>query len=147
MLRLCTTIAAVTLFFVSNTARAEDKTQIQCIADNIYYEARGEPKQGKYAVGHVVMNRVKDKRFPNTPCGVIKQRAKGICQFSWVCRGQGKKNSTQHKEALEIAEEIYYGKAQDNTGGSKFFHARRVKPGWGFSITKIIGNHVFYRGR
>lgn len=141
---------AASLFLFSNPAKANDNEQILCMADNIYHEARGEPKDGKYAVGHVVMNRVKDSRFPKTPCSVIKQRSKRICQFSWVCGGKKTdRSSKSYNEALEISEEIYYNKSKDVTNGAKYFHARRIKPSWAFTFirTIVIGNHIFYKGR
>lgn len=131
-------------------AHAEDNEQIKCMADNIYYETRGETTQGKYAVGHVVMNRVKSGRFPSTPCSVIKQRARNVCQFSWVCSKRSSiKNKNSYDEALVIAKEIYYNKVKDVTNGAQYFHARRSRPSWAYTFIKTItiGNHVFYRGR
>ena len=64
---------------------------VYCLAQNIYHEARGEPMEGKLAVGHVVMNRMADKRFPRLACSVIKQggyRHRYRCQFTWWCDGQ-----------------------------------------------------------
>ena len=49
------------------------ETALMCMAFNIYHEARNESMLGQIAVGQVVMNRVWDKRFPNTVCEVVKQ--------------------------------------------------------------------------
>ena len=72
-------------------------TEISCMADNIYFEARNQGTAGWSAVASVTLNRVKDKRFPNTVCEVVKQGPtreswkkdgnyyplKHRCQFSW----------------------------------------------------------------
>ena len=47
--------------------------EVECLAQNIYFEARGEPTQGQIAVAYVALNRKKDERYPNTLCAVIKQ--------------------------------------------------------------------------
>ena len=47
---------------------------IDCLAKNIYYEAGGEPEEGKVAVAMVTINRVRDGRFGKTVCAVVDQR-------------------------------------------------------------------------
>ena len=128
---------------------AHDRQQIQCMAENTYFEAGHEPYRGRIAVNNVVLNRVKDKRFPNTPCAVINQRARGVCQFSWKCEG-GKHigDQTAYRQARRIAENVYLGNYGDVTNGAKFYHADYVSPSWGrvFDRTIKIGAHIFYRG-
>ena len=126
-----------------------DKQQIKCMAENTYFEAGHEPTKGKIAVNNVVLNRVKDKRFPKTPCAVISQRTKSVCQFSWKCEG-GKRiaDMTAYRKATSIAEDVYLGNYGDVTRGAKFYHADYVNPSWGrvFDRTTKIGAHIFYRG-
>lgn len=126
-----------------------DKQQIQCMAENTYFEAGHEPKKGKIAVNNVVLNRAKDKRFPKTPCGVINQRTARVCQFSWKCEG-GKHigDMAAYRKSLAVAENVYLGNYGDVTGGAKFYHADYVSPSWGrvFDRTVKIGAHIFYRG-
>jgi spore germination cell wall hydrolase CwlJ-like protein len=126
-----------------------DKKQIQCMAENTYFEAGHEPTKGKIAVNNVVLNRVKDKRFPKTPCAVINQRTARVCQFSWKCEG-GKRiaDMTAYRKATTIAENVYLGNYGDVTKGAKFYHADYVSPSWGkvFDRTTKIGAHIFYRG-
>ena len=67
---------------------AEDRTrQLECLANNIYWEAASEPFEGKVAVAQVTMNRVESGRFADTVCGVVYQKnviyEKVICQFTW----------------------------------------------------------------
>lgn len=124
-----------------------DKRQIQCLAENAYFEAGNQSIKGKIAVTNVVMNRVEDKRFPKTPCSVVHQRTKRVCQFSWVCEGKKRIHSmTQYADAREVAELVYLGKVADNTKGAKFYHANYVSPGWNYKRVTKIGAHIFYRG-
>jgi spore germination cell wall hydrolase CwlJ-like protein len=126
-----------------------DKQQIQCMAENTYFEAGHEPIKGRIAVNNVVLNRVKDERFPKTPCGVINQRSHGVCQFSWKCEG-GKRigDWAAYRKAKEIAEHVYLGNYKDVTRGAQFYHADYVNPSWGrvFDRTTKIGAHIFYKG-
>ena len=126
-----------------------DKQQIRCMADNTYFEAGHESTEGKIAVNNVVLNRVKDKRFPKTPCAVINQKARGVCQFSWKCqRGKRIADISAYRKATAIAEDVYLGNYTDVTKGAKFYHADYVSPSWGrvFDRTTKIGAHIFYRG-
>jgi spore germination cell wall hydrolase CwlJ-like protein len=126
-----------------------DRTQIQCMTENAYFEAKGEPTKGIIAVNNVVLNRVNDNRFPNTPCGVINQRTKRVCQFSWKCeRGKRVRDWNKYNEIRGIVENVYLGNTSDVTRGAKFYHADYVKPYWSkvFQKTTKIGAHIFYRG-
>lgn len=122
---------------------APDNDQVKCLAKNIYFEARGESREGKIAVASVVMNRTKNKRFPSTACAVIHQKN----QFSWVKNRPTVNNASLYEKCLTIAREVYYNKVRDNTAGSLFFHATHVRPSWSHkkSRTTKIGGHVFYR--
>src|SRR6056300_189428 len=91
--------------------------QVECLALNIYFEARNQSFDGKVSVSHVVLNRVKDNRYPNTICGVIYQSYKTSsgfpirykCQFSWYCDGKSdvpKENDAWIK-AKQVAQDAY----------------------------------------
>lgn len=128
---------------------SHDERQIQCLAENAYFEAGNQSTKGKIAVTNVVMNRVKDKRFPDTPCAVINQKARGVCQFSWVCEGKKKiRDWAMYNRARKAAEAVYLKNVGDVTRGAKFYHADYVSPSWGrvFKRTVVIGDHIFYRG-
>jgi spore germination cell wall hydrolase CwlJ-like protein len=125
---------------------AHDKRQIQCLAQNAYFEAGNQSIKGKIAVTNVVMNRVEDKRFPKTPCGVINQRTGSSCQFSWVCQGKKHIRSTQqYTSAQRVAEQVYLGNITDVTRGAKFYHANYVNPRWNLQRVITIGDHIFYK--
>ena len=53
--------------------RVVDLNEVQCLAENVYHEARGESIAGMLAVALVVKNRVENVRYPNTYCDVIKE--------------------------------------------------------------------------
>lgn len=126
-----------------------DRTQIRCMTENAYFEALGEPRKGIVAVNNVVMNRVEDNRFPDSPCGVINQRTKRVCQFSWKCEG-GKRirDWDKYREIEDIVEDVYLGNTGDVTNGAKFYHADYVRPQWSrvYRKTAKIGAHIFYQG-
>lgn len=126
---------------------ANDKRQIQCLAENAYFEAGNQSQKGKVAVTHVVMNRVKDERFPKSACAVVYQKSRGVCQFSWVCEGKKRvRDMTMFADARRAAENVYLGNVQDVTNGAKFYHANYVNPNWGMKRVTQIGAHIFYRG-
>ena len=126
---------------------ANDKRQIQCLAENAYFEAGNQSQKGKVAVTHVVMNRVRDSRFPKSACAVVYQRSRGVCQFSWVCEGKKRiRNMTMFADARRAAEDVYLGNVRDVTRGAKFYHANYVNPNWGLKRVTVIGAHIFYRG-
>ena len=127
----------ILLFFVMYAQSVQGKTnEIKCLAENIYFEARGESTAGKMAVALVTLNRVKDQRFPNTVCGVVKQTKYypsgridlHSCQFSWYC--DGKSDKPQDKkcwdDALLIAEVMFTYDSIDVTNGALWYHSRKV---------------------
>ena len=123
--------------------------EVECLAKNIYFEAGSEPRNGKIAVAEVTMNRVKSKQFPRSVCGVVYQKTKGTCQFSWVCQ-EGKiiRSRTMWKESLQIAENILISKRKYGIiGNAMYFHADYVEPAWAEEKQLIaqIGAHIFYR--
>ena len=117
---------------------SEAQTQVDCLAENIYYEAGYEPKEGQVAVAMVTMNRVSDPRFPKDICGVVKQKTKiesigdtkVACQFSWFCEPKKNINQQVYEKNLEVALFVYanYENIPDNTNGAKFYHADYVNP-------------------
>lgn len=127
------------------------KEHIRCLALTIYFEARGEPDTGKLAVGHVVMNRVGDPRFPDTVCGVVRQGGEAVlhrCQFSWWCDGRSDEpthaRAWRHSQAL--ARRVFWQYSDDPTRGALWYHANYVEPDWRgkFKRGPRIGEHVFY---
>ena len=112
------------LIFISPAHATEIKSDnsAECLALNMYHEARGQGSAGLLGVTAVVFNRVKDKRFPNTICEVIEQGptreswkkngeffpVRHKCQFSWYCDGRSDipKDLNTYTRLLTIARSI-----------------------------------------
>lgn len=133
-------------------ARAAVREEIECLALNLYFEARGEPVLGRLAVAHVVMNRVAHPRFPETVCGVVRQggeRPRWTCQFTWWCDGRSDRPEDKRAWAAAkmLAAKVYWGYSQDPTDGALWYHAHYTLPGWADALVRgpVIGQHIFYR--
>jgi len=119
---------------------------IMCLATAIYFEARGEPLEGQYAVAEVVINRTLDERFPDDACAVIhEERVPGKCQFSFACGGD---LTIREPEAFATATAIatvVYTTETDHAGGAVYFHTKDISPRWArrMDVTADIGAHVF----
>ncbi|MEE8187694.1 MAG: cell wall hydrolase [Kiloniellales bacterium] len=125
--------------------------KLECLALNIYHEARGEPEPGKIAVGQVVMNRVADPAFPDSVCAVIKQGNTlnpGACHFSWWCDGKSDRPGDPQAwaESKLLAGKVLDGDLDDPTKGALWYHADYVNPAWrdGKLQRPKIGRHLFY---
>ncbi len=123
----------------------------QCLAQAIYFEARGEPLEGQIAVAEVVLNRVDDRNFPKSVCGVTRQGAgsgRG-CQFSYVCdrNSDTMKSAASRARSEKLAALMLAGRPRTVTNGAIYFHTRAIRPGWSrrMARTTTIGHHIFYR--
>lgn len=130
---------------------AVNEKELDCLAKNIYHEARGEDRSGMIAVAFVTKNRVHYKEWPGSICGVVYQRGHGGCQFSWTCHGGGSIGDKRvWTTTLDIARDILSHKIQtDPTHRAVFYHNQSVRPSWSRSKlterTVAIGNHTFYK--
>ena len=117
---------------------------LDCLARNVYYEARGESLTGQYAVAEVTMNRKAHPRYPSTVCEVVYQKD----AFSWTSLGPLDPPAGEPwQRAQRIAEEVYYQRRPAKMPGVLHFHATYVKPDWSKERQRVsrIGRHVFYR--
>ena len=126
----------------------------RCLAEAIYFEARGESWGGQAAVAQVVLNRVSSGLYPATICGVVYQNRRhyNACQFSFACEGKSLRidEPDAWRQAVRIAGEVTNGKAYvSDIGGSTHFHANYVRPRWARRLEKmdVIGHHIFYKLR
>jgi hypothetical protein len=127
----------------------------KCLADAIYFEARGEPYKGQQAVAQVVMNRVFSGYYPNTVCGVVYQNSGRhlACQFTFACEGKDLSRIDEPdmwEQAKEIARDTLDGKSWlAEVGHATHYHAYWVHPSWVHEMTKLykFGVHTFYRPR
>ncbi len=126
----------------------------KCLANAIYFEARGEPVRGQIAVAQVVMNRVFSGYYPDNVCGVVYQNAnrRNRCQFSFACdrHPDRVREPEAYDRAEEIARETLDGKLWvADVGKATHYHAYWVRPRWVREMAKLykIGVHTFYRPR
>lgn len=152
--RVSLCVALATPAVVANTATADTKshnkeraaakvstTDLACLSEALYFEARGEGQQGQQAVAEVILNRVDHPKFPKTVCGVVNQRG----QFTYK-RGRMHERSAVAR-AQKIAKAALQGAPRNLTKGATYFHTGAVKPSWSrkFERTIRIGSHTFYR--
>ena len=151
----------------------QNHPELYCLAQNVYFEAKSEPLAGQYAVADVVLNRVKDTRYPNTICEVVKegpikeswktrqhadlpddQRVyfpkRNKCQFSWYCDGKPDtiRDGDAWRQAQIVAYRITYNERHRGlTEGATHYHADYVHPKWASTLQLVgrIATHIFYR--
>lgn len=127
---------------------------IECLAMNMYFEARGEGTTGKLAVATVTLNRAAHPKFPNSICEVVYQKTKvkekTVCQFSWYCNPAARLNtsSKQYKASIVLAirlftENLHITELKD----ALYFHNEQVSPNWNLPKVATIGNHTFYSAK
>jgi len=127
----------------------------KCLADAIYFEARGEVRKGQEAVAQVVMNRVFSGYYPNDVCGVVYQNAHRhlACQFTFACEGKDLSKIDEPdmwEQAKSIAKDTLDGKIwHAEVGHATHYHAYWVHPSWVHEMTRLykFGVHTFYRPR
>jgi spore germination cell wall hydrolase CwlJ-like protein len=135
-------------------------TPLECLAQNIYFEARSESIAGQKAVAYVTLNRVSDPAYPKSICGVVTQGiktrngspVKGMCQFSWYCDGKrhtiSERNAWYTAVAVATMTIMSYNREDDPTHGALFYH--KVEPqkkhlkSAGVIQLANIGQHSFY---
>ena len=136
-------------------------TDLDCLAQNIYFESRSESQADQIAVGQVVLNRVKSPKYPNTVCEVIRQGptynwtenfpVKYKCQFSWYCDGKSDNISNisawRHAKAIAGVLLSMPDMVPNVVEDATHYHADYVKPHWADRLEKIthIDSHIFYR--
>jgi spore germination cell wall hydrolase CwlJ-like protein len=135
------------------TGKAREKSE-KCLANAVYFEARGEPIRGQIAVAQVVMNRVFSPFYPKTVCDVVYQNAHrhNACQFTFACDGIPDIVTEPDAwiRATRIARDMLDGKLwMPEVGKSTHYHAYWVHPSWTGEMKRMykLGVHTFYRPR
>jgi spore germination cell wall hydrolase CwlJ-like protein len=137
--------------WLASQPAAQGGPEWRCLAEALYFEARGESVRGQFAVAEVIMNRVDHADFPDTVCGVIHQGTgqRYACQFTYTCDG--------HKEVIaepaawrrvgKVARAMLAGAPRDLTQGATHYHTKQVNPRWARVYPRVatIGFHHFYK--
>jgi N-acetylmuramoyl-L-alanine amidase len=135
-------------------AHRDDQQNLLCLARNVYFEARGEPKAGQIAVAEVTMNRLATGRYASTLCGVVYQknwdplRKRYVGAFSWTEFDEMPQPTGEDwLKAWRIAESVYYRKEAPVTEGALFYHATYIQPDWAKEKRQVakIGGHIYSR--
>ncbi|WP_231703995.1 cell wall hydrolase [Cochlodiniinecator piscidefendens] len=131
---------------------AQGGEDLACLAEALYFEARGESVRGQFAVAEVILNRVDSSRFPDSICAVINQGTgrRYQCQFTYTCDGRAEviNEPAAYQRVSKIAQIMIENDMRDLTGGATYYHTTAVQPRWSrvFTRTASIGVHRFYRG-
>lgn len=137
--------------WVDAQPKAQGGAEWQCLAEALYFEARGESVKGQFAVAEVILNRVASPAFPNTVCGVVHQGTgrRYQCQFTYTCDGHAEtiNEPAAHARIGKIARLMLDGAPRTLTGGATHYHTSSVHPRWANRLprTASIGVHRFYR--
>lgn len=143
------TITSTTSFVVDKNI--DLASEIECMAEAVYYEARSETASGQRAVAEVILNRVKNKHFPDSVCGVVYQgseRSTG-CQFTFTCDGSMEiaPKGKVWDRSVKVANLVMSSGYTPSTHWATHYHTTEVSPKWSktMRMTRQVGNHVFYR--
>ena len=135
------------LFDEKSRAKSE-----KCLAEAVYFEARGEAVRGQIAVAQVVLNRAFSGYYPTTVCGVVYQNKYRhyACQFTFACDGTRDviREPDMWERAQKIAKAMLDGLIWlPEVGKSTHYHAYWVRPSWIGEMKKMykFGVHTFYR--
>ena len=135
-------------------AAEQRRVNLACLAENVYFEARGELLVGQYAVAEVTMNRVASPLFPDSVCDVVHEkrwdpkRKRYVAAFSWTeLDSLRRPYGYEWRRAQAVASTIYDNNQEAPIAdGALFYHATRISPDWAQSKTQLarIGRHLFY---
>lgn len=129
-------------------------TQCRTLAEAVFFEGRGEPTKGQYAIAYTIINRRDSGKWADDVKGVVNQKRRGICQFSYICQIKAKdrqlvikKDDQSWQKALDVAYNTFYYEVNDPTKGADHFHTKQVRPVWRHDMNLVmkLGNHIFYR--
>ena len=147
--RAKTPAARLGLFDDKSRAKSE-----KCLAEVVYFEARGEAVRGQIAVAQVVLNRAFSGKYPDTVCGVVYQNKHRhlACQFTFACDNNADviREPDMWDRAQKIAKAMLDGQLWlPEVDRSTHYHAYWVRPSWVSEMKKMykFGVHTFYRPR
>lgn len=121
-----------------SSSSSVNSSSLNLISRFVYAEARGEPYKGQVAVAAVILNRVRDNRFPNTVSGVVYQSG------AFTCVSDGQINLTPNDSAKKAAQDAMNG--WDPTYGAVYYFNPNTATNkwiWSRPMTVTIGKHRF----
>ena len=137
-------LISVFTFSPIEKAFALPKSQLNCLAEAVYFEARGEPKAGQKLVAKTILQRTKSPKFPSTVCGVVNQKS----QFSYK---SGRNLRIREPKKYKEIESLVKVEAQKFSPSSShplyFYNPKKARPAWAkrMKVLQRAGNHVFLR--
>ena len=142
----------LTSLFKQIQSTYEHKTQLECTSKNLYFEAAGEPIQGKMAIAQVVNNRLNKRNKYDNVCDVVYEPK----QFSWVDDHLPNTPNIKNKidkrawnESVSVADMYLNDNYNQDPElmNATMYHAVWAQPNWDYDKLrriKAVGNHVFY---
>jgi spore germination cell wall hydrolase CwlJ-like protein len=146
-------MAVASTLALAGCASAESKIVVnattqdhKCLAEAIYYESGSESREGKIAVGHVILNRTQSGIYPTSICQVVHQVDSKRCQFGWTCKKHKLPEGKRWETSQQIATLVLSGESYDLSNGALSFRNRKYyRHSKKVHKTAIVGNHVFLR--
>lgn len=139
---LLTTLTLGTASVSLSLPLSAKKSDIECLARNVYHEARGEPLKGQIAVAQVTMNRVNSGEFQSNVCKTVYAHK----QFSWTDKPKKIKDIKAWEASVAVATAVLTKSVHLPDFKALYFHTKQVKPYWNRNkrVLAVIGNHIFY---
>jgi hypothetical protein len=137
--------------YLASLPRASGGSEWECLAEALYFEARGETARGLFAVAEVILNRVDSRDFPDSVCSVVNQGTGRLyaCQFTYTCDGNSEviNEPRAYVRVGKVARLMLDGAERPLTEGATYYHTTAVNPSWArrFERTAQYGVHLFYR--
>lgn len=142
-------LRAVLTFIAGAEPDGQRLQEMTCLAQNVWFEARGSAFADKLAVAQVVVNRVRDHLHPSTVCGVVFEPL----QFSWTADGLPDNVELKNRidrnawlDSVLAAVTAFDGRMPDLAAGATHFHAETVSPAWAEALRYVAtwGGHRYY---
>lgn len=150
-------IVCILLVFIKKSARSEEvDSEVGCLVEAVYFEARSESFIGQLAVAQVILNRVYSNKFSSSICGVVHEGVyrggkpvRHRCSFSYWCDGKSERirNPKAYKTALIVSHLSLQGVKIEGLDKSLYYHTFYVKPKWSKErkFLRRVGSHLFYK--
>jgi spore germination cell wall hydrolase CwlJ-like protein len=118
------------------------KSDIECLARNVYHEARNQPIAGQIAVAQVTVNRVRSGEFQSSICSAVY----AYSQFSWTLKPYVVNDRKAWEASVAIATAVLTNSSSLPDFKALYYHTKQVRPKWAKTkkLVAVIGDHIFY---